>query len=136
MTWGLALSGGGARGAYTAGVQRYLFTELPKKLGFTPYPDYVSGVSVGAINGYFPATHSDEEIHRMTEIWHNLKIEDMYNLPTGPISFIRNLLQTSQMMAIVDTSPFIDFVHKEASRRIGRGRIQRSVFCKESCITQ
>ena len=88
MTWGLALSGGGARGAYTAGVQRYLFTELPKKLGFTPYPDYVSGVSVGAINGYFSATHSDEEIRRMTEIWHNLKIEDMYNLPTGPISFI------------------------------------------------
>ena len=73
MTWGLALSGGGARGAYTAGVQRYLFTELPKKLGFTPYPDYVSGVSVGAINGYFSATHSDEEIRRMTEIWHNLK---------------------------------------------------------------
>ena len=30
MTWGLALSGGGARGAYTAGAQRYLFTELPK----------------------------------------------------------------------------------------------------------
>ena len=86
MTWGLALSGGGARGAYTAGVQRYLFTELPKQLGFTPYPDYVSGVSVGAINGYFSATHSDEEIRRMTEIWHNLKIEDMYNLPTGPIS--------------------------------------------------
>lgn len=123
MTWGLALSGGGARGAYTAGVQRYLFTELPKQLGFTPYPDYVSGVSVGAINGYFSATHSDEEIRRMTEIWHNLKIEDMYNLPTGPISFIRNLLQTSQMMALVDTSPFIEFVQKEAARRTIRHSI-------------
>ena len=123
MTWALALSGGGARGAYIAGVQRYLFTELPKKLGHTPFPDFVSGVSVGAINGYFAATHSHHEIQRMTDIWTNLHISDMYNLPTGPLSFIRHLMRTTKLMSLVDTKPFIEFVQKEAARRTIRHSI-------------
>jgi len=48
----LVLSGGGARGAYQAGVLKYL-----EEIQFIP--DYIAGTSVGAINtvanlSYFP----------------------------------------------------------------------------------
>ena len=89
---GVTLAGGGARGAYIAGVLRYIYTELPKKLGYKPWPDLVSGVSVGVINGYFIASHSDYEIQRMTELWTQVEIQKVYKLPVGPISFLRNLL--------------------------------------------
>ncbi len=45
---GLTLAGGGARGAYTAGVLRYLYTVLPDKLGHIPWAKVVGGTSVGA----------------------------------------------------------------------------------------
>ena len=57
-TFGLALAGGGARGAYAAGVMRYVFTELKKEIGYTPWPKLVGGTSVGALNGYFAASQS------------------------------------------------------------------------------
>ena len=80
--FGVTLAGGGARGAYMAGVLRYLYTELPKTIGYTPWPDLVSGVSVGAINGYFIASHSPYEIKRMTEVWtQDVRIEKIYHLP-------------------------------------------------------
>ena len=36
VTFGMALAGGGARGAYTAGTLRYLYTELPAT-GYQPW---------------------------------------------------------------------------------------------------
>ena len=59
----LVLSGGGARGAYEAGVLCFLFEELPKTLGHAPRIDLVSGTSVGAIHACFVAAtaHQGEE---------------------------------------------------------------------------
>jgi len=42
----IVLAGGGARGAYEAGVLRYLFETLPKRLGKPIDFDIVSGTSV------------------------------------------------------------------------------------------
>ena len=53
MTFGMALAGGGARGAYSAGTLRYLYTELPKHLGFVPWPKIISGTSVGALKASY-----------------------------------------------------------------------------------
>ena len=36
MDFGMALAGGGARGAYSAGLLRYLYTELQKQPGLNP----------------------------------------------------------------------------------------------------
>src|SRR4030095_7829211 len=47
---GLVLSGGGARGAYEAGVLRYLLEELPLRLGRPARFDIITGASVGAIH--------------------------------------------------------------------------------------
>ena len=44
----IVLSGGGARGAYEAGVLRFILDELPRRTGVTPDFDIVSGTSVGA----------------------------------------------------------------------------------------
>lgn len=74
------LAGGAARGAYGAGVMRYIFTELPKNLGWTPWPDLVSGTSVGALNGVFAACHNEEAIHYISDLWRNLSIEHVYRL--------------------------------------------------------
>lgn len=115
---GVTLAGGGARGAYIAGALRYIYTTLPKKIGFTPWPDLVSGVSVGAINGYFIASHSDFEIERMTALWTTeMRIDNIYRLPVGPISFFRNMFQMSKRGSFLDATPLYTIVDREASRR-------------------
>ena len=116
--FGVTLAGGGARGAYIAGALRYLYTEIPKIIGYTPWPDLVSGVSVGAINGYFIASHSPYEIKRMTEVWtQDVRIDRIYHLPIGPISFFRNLFQISKRASFLDASPLQKMVENEAGRR-------------------
>src|SRR2546426_12081636 len=52
---GLVMSGGGARGAYEAGVLRYLLDDLPHRLGRPVRFDIVTGTSVGAIHACYVA---------------------------------------------------------------------------------
>ena len=56
----IVLSGGGARGAYAAGVIRYIVevigAELERKIPF----DIISGTSVGAINAAWLAATMDD----------------------------------------------------------------------------
>ncbi|HXN81496.1 MAG TPA: patatin-like phospholipase family protein, partial [Myxococcales bacterium] len=49
-TLALVLSGGGARGAYEAGVARYVLGELAGRLPPSSRPRIFCGTSVGAIN--------------------------------------------------------------------------------------
>ena len=50
LSTALVLGGGGARGAYEAGVLSFLREELEPELGFPLKIDILSGTSVGAIN--------------------------------------------------------------------------------------
>ena len=86
----LVLSGGGARGAYEAGVLSYLFEsiypELPKGFEF----DIVSGTSVGAIHAaYVAATATGRGRERskgLTETWRGMRLRDVVKLrPTDLI---------------------------------------------------
>ena len=79
----LVLSGGGARGAYEAGVLLYLLEELPQRLGRPPRIDIVTGSSVGAIHAcYLAATahrpHRSGE--RLTRIWRRLSLASLATL--------------------------------------------------------
>lgn len=82
----LVLSGGGARGAYEAGVLSYLFEsiypELPRGFEF----DIVSGTSVGAIHAaYLAATASvrgRERSKLLTETWRNMRLGDVVRIQT------------------------------------------------------
>ncbi len=56
----LVMSGGGARGAYEAGVLSYLFDELPALLGRPTHFDIVTGTSVGAVHACWVAATQDD----------------------------------------------------------------------------
>ena len=86
MTRAVVLAGGAARGAYGAGVARYIYTELPRHLGWTPWPDLVSGTSVGARNGVFVSSHDTAAVEYISNLWCNLSIEQVYNLISVEIS--------------------------------------------------
>ena len=79
----VVLSGGGARGAYEAGVIRYLTHELPRRLGRPIDIDIVCGTSVGAIHAcYLAATaHEDDQRGtRLVDLWKSMKIDEVLPL--------------------------------------------------------
>jgi len=79
----LVLSGGGARGAYEAGVLRYLFEKFPDRLGRLPRIDLFCGTSVGAIHACYMASAIDQgkrSGQQLAEIWGRLRLSDMASL--------------------------------------------------------
>lgn len=80
---GLVLSGGGARGAYEAGVIRYIRDELPQKVREKINFDILCGTSVGGINSCFLAAHSHTphlQGKMLTSVWQSLKIDTVYKI--------------------------------------------------------
>ena len=59
----LVLCGGGAKGAYQAGVIKALYDRGINKF------NSIAGTSIGAINGYFLFT---ENVDKLEEIWTNI----------------------------------------------------------------
>ncbi|MBF5044365.1 patatin [Aggregicoccus sp. 17bor-14] len=79
----LVLSGGGARGAYEAGVVRYLREELPSALSGPARLDIVCGTSVGAITACFLAATAHAPATQgklLSELWTGLSLEDVYKV--------------------------------------------------------
>ena len=78
----VVLSGGGARGAYEAGVLRFILDDLPQRTGITPDFEIVSGTSVGAIHACFLAATADETEtrgQRLVEIWERMRVQEIFN---------------------------------------------------------
>jgi NTE family protein len=76
----LVLSGGGARGAYEAGVLRYLREDLAGDLGGQVQFDIISGTSVGGIHACFVAATSDiprRQGRLLCERWESFVLEDL-----------------------------------------------------------
>jgi NTE family protein len=79
-TRALVLSGGGARGAYEAGVLRYILDAVPEDLGHPVNFDIVCGTSVGAINtAWLASTLNDPQYcgRRMWYLWRTLDFADI-----------------------------------------------------------
>jgi len=85
----LVMSGGGARGAYEAGVLSYLFDELPALLGRPTHFDIVTGTSVGAVHACWVAATQDDPNagRRLTELWSSLSLEQVF--PVGVTDVFR-----------------------------------------------
>lgn len=84
----LVLAGGGARGAYEAGILAWVLDELPGKLGRPVRFDISTGTSVGAIHAcYVAATQGEEGTgERLTQIWKSLNLESVYRVrPTDVV---------------------------------------------------
>ena len=82
----IVLSGGGARGAYEAGVLRFILDDLPKRTGVQPDFEIICGTSVGAIHACFLAATADEDIGRgdhLVEIWHRMKVHEIFEFTTA-----------------------------------------------------
>lgn len=92
-TAAVVLSGGGARGAYEAGVLRYLREEVPGGAEFAL--PILCGTSVGAIHAVYLAATADrplEGARGLTEIWTGLRLPDVFHLGVREIlSFRRRM---------------------------------------------
>lgn len=77
----LVLSGGGARGAYEAGVLHYLRSQAEFDPVFGRKFDVITGSSVGAINACFMASTAHNisyQAQHIYQMWFNLKQENVY----------------------------------------------------------
>jgi NTE family protein len=81
---GLVLSGGGARGAYEAGVLSHLFEEIYPQLPPGFEFDIVSGTSVGAIHAAYVAASAgmDPEARtaRLADTWGLMRVRDVLQI--------------------------------------------------------
>jgi NTE family protein len=101
MKKGLVLSGGGARGAYQAGVYKYL-----KEQNFIP--DVISGTSVGAINA--TAIGSGLSVEDIVSLWLSIDMRRIMKY-----SFFRNLMSffSKNFYSMMDTTPLKNFLQQE-----------------------
>ncbi len=75
---GLVLVGGGARGAYQAGVLQGLAEIVGRRFGDRPPFDVVTGISAGAINAAYLASRGDrmaEATGRLAALWADVRID-------------------------------------------------------------
>ncbi len=100
----LVLSGGGGRGAFHAGVYRYL-SETQKQFVDTAHqaewkPDIIVGTSIGAVNGAAIAQgYSAEEL---VEFWLDLREKDIQGLPPG-MSWLARVIVNRLMKTLIGT---------------------------------
>lgn len=106
----LVLAGGGARGAYEAGVLRFILRDLPKRIGHPVRADLICGSSVGAINGAAIAARNGtpEGPEQLSDFWTSLACADVYkfvaiDLLRSPMRLLRG--PASQESAWVDATP-------------------------------
>lgn len=130
----LVLSGGGARGAYEAGILHYIRTKLPPEIAHKRPFDILCGSSIGAINVSFQAS-TTHDLHyqgnRIYQIWRDLKQENVYKRDMGALfrlmgrsfagmfgNFFRKSKKTKDpaykksfsFKGLLDTSPLAQFL--------------------------
>jgi NTE family protein len=91
----VVFSGGGARGAYEAGVVRFIVDELPKRLGHPPKIDIICGTSVGAIHACYMAATAHlgpGRGERLVDMWRSMRLDEIF-----PLS-VRDLLRLPRRM--------------------------------------
>ncbi|MCA9492463.1 MAG: patatin-like phospholipase family protein [Myxococcales bacterium] len=101
---GLVLAGGAARGAYEAGVLRYLFGEFTRRHR-APWPDVISGTSVGAMNGAFVAARDPAGVDWLAKTWRELQIPQVFGITYTDVFRTLRLAFSDQPFAIADPRP-------------------------------
>src|SRR6266403_1636949 len=83
----LVMSGGGARGAYEAGVLSWVLDDLPQRLERPVRFQILTGTSVGAIHAcYVAATLGRPHAGRgLIDIWRSLEVRGVYQLGVGDV---------------------------------------------------
>ena len=111
---GMVLSGGAARGAYQAGVLRFIYAELAPRLGRDLWPSVVSGTSVGALNGVAVASHDPGAVHLLSSLWQRMRLEDIVATESASlVGTVRNLIAPRAGSALLDPSPLRTMLERE-----------------------
>ena len=135
MTLGLVLAGGAARGAYEAGVMRFMFGDLTKRLGRVVWPKVVSGTSVGALNGVFVAAQTEEGLAVLNRRWTQMHINDVYRLRTSDVmNAVRSVFGSQAVFSLLDASPLRDMVQRDFPHQALRSSIQEG-RCKAFIVS-
>ena len=143
----LVLSGGGARGAYEAGVMHYIRTKLPREIAEKPLFQIYSGTSVGAINCASLAANAEDPLFQaayLRKLWTELRPEDVYFADKRALAgflmksgffMATNFMGFRQMLgnvnpdtvfpfrAVLDTTPFVNYLR----RNVSWGKIHRNI---------
>jgi len=122
---GVVVSGGGARGAYEAGVLSYIFGDLCRSRGECPRIDVVSGTSVGAVNGTFLASVLDDlatGVVELEELWSRLELASVLSFGFRQVTGLhRVFLGGKRATGIFDASPLATLVGEGVHwRRLAR----------------
>ncbi len=139
----LVLSGGGARGAYEAGVMSYIRSQMPQVVRERPF-DIITGASVGAINAAYLASMSHEPQYqgsRLATLWRGLEEGQIYKRDAKALMQFINKSTTdlfkhivfgvrkshSHFNGLLDASPLLPFLTEtiewsQIQRNIRRGR--------------
>ncbi|MCZ6842679.1 MAG: patatin-like phospholipase family protein [SAR324 cluster bacterium] len=154
LKYALVLSGGGARGAYEAGVLYYLRTQLPKEIARSSLFQLYCGTSVGAINTAFMASSANDPLYQGAQIrnlWRILRDEDIYRTDVRALSgflvksgffmatnffglqdFLskqRNSTRTPfPFKSVLDTSPFVNFLRRNVAWAQIHRNIERGII--------
>ena len=116
-TRALVLTGGGARGAYQAGVVRGLAAMAATRGRPVPF-EILSGTSAGAINATYLGAHADDwdaASKRLAELWTALRTDEVYRTDVASILWIAGgwlvdiftggAMRRSHPRALLDTGP-------------------------------
>jgi NTE family protein len=118
----LVCSGGGARGAYEAGVIRYLREELKANVRF----DVLCGTSVGAMTACFLATTMDrpsDQGRELAEVWQSLSLERVFKVEGEDLFTItRKMWRAARDNERPDGWRIYDVLHPEALEEMVRTR--------------
>ncbi len=110
----LILSGGGARGAYEAGVLAFIFGPLAERLGFVPRFDVFSGTSVGAVHSCFLAGHANslqDGARALVDVWRNMSFESVYRFGPGDLFGFTRTILGSVLGTRTESSTQADRIH-------------------------
>lgn len=114
----LVLAGGGARGAYEAGVLRFVIHELSRRAGEHIHPRIVCGTSAGALNGTFIASRCEDPAGALdlARLWQTLTVDRVYRFEA--MDLLRSPLRVlgkavGDTLSLVDASPLHRLVKEE-----------------------
>ena len=134
---GLVMTGGGARGAYQAGVLKRVGELKPVQTRGNPFP-VIGGASAGAVNGSALAMGCDDfasATRILAELWANLKPSDIFHCDVlsqahNSITWILDLsfgafLGGGNAHSLLDATPLRHFLNKHLKCE----RIQENIKC-------
>jgi NTE family protein len=111
---GLVLSGGGARGAYEAGVLYYLYVSGPAELREKVHFEIFSGTSIGALHITALAAGLQDPAQRVREIahlWQNLTVDQILSLNLSDfLSLSKWILGRSKKESLFPGEPIVDLL--------------------------